>query len=165
MTNRNDALIHFLVGEQLYSFYGRIDVTTKIDYQFERKHISELNLVYREGMYFKDTLTISLLVDDIKQYENMYYACFYPATETIPGHAISGNDARETYKIEWKTPTGITWRRVRQVLPYPSKVRFFKGVVEFSVQTEAYTVLLRNMGSLTKNRKWNRSTIGNTVWN
>jgi len=160
-----DAMIHFVVGDHLYSYYGRIDVASSINYVFEKKHISYANLFYREGLYYKDNLNISLAVANIKEYEDLYLACFNPKTEVKPAHVICENDPTDTYIIQWKRPSGYIWRRVRQNIPYPSSVRYLKGQVEFSVQTEPYTELLDEMQSILINRKWNRSVIRYTVWN
>jgi len=175
------SFIRFLIGDtsnecdicpdecksckDLYSFHGRINVVSTKRYRFEKQNIDNLNLVYREGKYYIDTLSITLLVDNVKEYEKMYFACFDPETDIDSNHALSDHDPRDTYIVEWHIPTGVIWRRIRQNLTYPSEIRFLKGEIEFTLETEPYEKLFKGMQSITMNRKWNRSTMRNTVWN
>jgi hypothetical protein len=156
-------MVRFLVGEKLYHFTGSINVIPVERYIHEHKNPMNSDVYYREGKYYIDTLNINLIVNDIKGYESFFNDCYDSITDQNL-HAESKNNL-DTYIIEWETPSGFRWRRVRQKPPYPSSVRFINGVVEFTVDTESYEQYLPDQQSITINRKWNRHTIKTTVYN
>jgi hypothetical protein len=133
----------------VYYFYGTIDVTTKEEYQYEKKHPVIVDKFFRSGKYFIDTLKVSIVATS-KAYENLYFA------------SIRNN----AYLIAWDTCTGFQYRWLRANLPYPSKVRFLNDKVDFTVETAPYFKLNRSMSNdFMKNFMYNLATIQDTVFN
>jgi len=133
----------------VYHFHGTIDVTTEEEYQFEKKHPVIIDKYFRSGMYFIDTLKISIVATP-QAYENLYFA------------SIRNN----AYLVAWDTYTGFQYRWLRANLPYPSKVRFLNDKVDFTIETAPYFVINRSMSKdFMKNFRWNKASIKETVWN
>ena len=149
-------MIWFKIGNDLeevnpsaniFELAGTIDVSPQRRYLFEKKDPFSINGYYRAGGYAIDKLNIKVICNpDI--YETLYHRSL---TDTA-------------YLIAWNTHTGYQWRIVKQALPYPSKLRFVRDFVEFSVETEPY-IHKEVMNDLTRNFKFGRSTPSNTVWN
>ena len=133
----------------VYHFHGTVNVETKEEYQYEKKHPIEIGKFYRTGKHFIDNLKISIVATP-QAYENLYFA------------SIRNN----AYLIAWDTYTGFQYRWLRANLPYPSRVRVLNDKVDFSVETEPYFVVNRTMSKdFMKNFRWNKATIKDTVWN
>ena len=133
----------------VYHFHGTIDVTTKEDYLYEKELPFEVDKYVRVGKHFTDNLKISIKTT-AKDYENLYFASI----------------RNTAYLIAWDTCTGFQYRWTRATLPYPSKVRFLDGKVDFTAETIPYKTINRTLrDNFMKNFRWNRGTMRSTVWN
>ena len=133
----------------VYHFHGTIDVTTKEEYQYEKKHPIAIGKYFRSGKYFVDTLKISIITTP-EVYENLYFASL----------------RNKAFLVAWDTYTGFQYRWLQACLPYPSKVRFLNDKVDFSIETAPYFVTNRKMDKdFMKNFRWNLATIKDTVFN
>ena len=147
--NNTDIEVGMTRFGYVYHFEGTVDVTTKDEYQYEKKHPIIIDKYFRSGKYLIDTLKISIVATP-QTYENLYFA------------SIRNN----AYLVAWDTYTGFQYRWLRANLPYPSKVRFLNDKVDFTVETSAYFVVNRTMAKdFMKNFRWNLATIKETAWN
>jgi hypothetical protein len=147
--NNTDIDVGMTDNGYVYHFHGTVDVTTKEEYQYEKKHPVSIDKYFRTGKYFFDVLKISIVATP-EAYENLYFA------------SIRNN----AYLIAWDTFTGFQYRWLRANLPYPSKVRFLNDKVDFTIETSPYFVINRSMSKdFMKNFRWNKATIKETVWN
>lgn len=143
-------MIRFKVGSELYEFHGAINVTTTAKYLFEKRDPFNPALFYRYGKYYQDSLEISM-VCYAEEYESLYYA--------IADILTAGED----YIVGWETVTGYQYRRLTQLLVYPSEVRFIGSEVSLRLESEPYDTIQKVMQNLTSNQIWNESTIANTT--
>jgi hypothetical protein len=154
-------MVRFKVAQEHFTFNGRVSVTPGEHYLFEHPNPFDANLIYRSGKYFKANLSIKLFIENVSEYERLYYAVLDPKTIATDGEVPN----QDTYIVQWETKSGLQWRRIRQKLPYPSELRFLNGSVEFSLETESYADINSNMDSVVKNMAWGRSTMADTVYN
>lgn len=141
-------MIRFKFGDDLIEFDGTMDVTPQVKYLFEKKNPFVPNQPYRHGKHYVDRLKVSILAR-AEDYEDLYYLAL----------------GSEHYYISWETFTGFQYRKISQKLPYPSQIRFLDGKVEFSLESEPYAAINPNMENITRNMRWNISTIANTILN
>ena len=134
----------------IFEFKGTIDTLHEIKYEFEKKSPFDINIIYREGKYYQDTLNINI-VAGVEDYAKLHSAVL--------------SSGKPVYVI-WNTPLGRKVRRIEKPLPYPSRIRVFRSSVEFRIEAQPYNSWVDDMRDpCFMNRRWNVSTIADTVWN
>jgi len=159
-----DTKIEFLIDDQiatendpnlgdelLFGFDGTIDVTTEVKYAYEKKTVSPaIDSKIRFGKYYQDKLDVVIIAKP-DEYAELYWAIL---------------KAERPCYIIWHTPSGCQYRKMTNHLPYPDKNRCITDSVRVKIETEPYTEVNKSMHDISRvNRKWNRFTIFETVWN
>ena len=138
------------VNDLVFEFKGTIDALHEIKYEFEEKNPFDVNVVYRHGKYYQDTLSIAI-VAGVEDYAKL--------------HSAVQASEKPVYVI-WNTPLGRKVRQIEKPLPYPSRIRAMRSKVEIKVETKPYYNWeddMRDVGTM--NRLWNVGIIADTFWN
>ncbi|HPK40010.1 MAG: hypothetical protein WDA18_09310 [Candidatus Ratteibacteria bacterium] len=141
-------MIRIKVGDELYEFQGTIEVTPEVKYVFEKENPFVANQPFRHGKYYTDKLQISILASSA-EYESLFYLVM----------------GCEEFLVAWETLSGYQWRKLKEKLPYPSQLRYLDGKIDFALESLPYYEINSSMENITKNMKWNISTIENTILN